>query len=127
MDVFEVNVLVLAYLGDTVYEQYVRKFFINRNIAHVKDLQEAVIPYVSAKGQAKYLEKLINLEVFTEDELSVIKRARNAKSHSHPKNCDILTYRHATALEAVIGYLSFIKKEERIEEIMKIILEGFKC
>lgn len=127
MDVLEINVLVLAYLGDTVYEQYVRKFFIEKGIGHVKELQECVIPYVSAKGQAKYLNMLIEKNVFNDDELSIIKRARNAKSHSHPKNCDVLTYRHATALEAVIGYLSFTKQEDRIIEIMRIILEGFTC
>lgn len=127
MDVKGVNILVLAYLGDTVYEQYVRRFFIDKGVSHVKELQECVIPYVSAKGQAKYLELLLDNDFFMEDEVDVIKRARNAKSNSHPKSCDILTYRHATALEAVIGYLSFIKKEDRIVEIMKMILEGSLC
>lgn len=127
MDIKEVNTLVLAYLGDTIYENYVRKHFIELGTSHVKDLQEKVIPYVSAKGQAYYLNKLVESDFFSEDELSVIKRARNAKTNSHPKSCDILTYKHATALEAVIGYLDLSNNKNRIEEIMKYILEDKLC
>ncbi len=127
MDSFNMNVLVLAYLGDTVYEGYVRRFLIFSGISHVKELQEASIFYVSAKGQAKFLSSLLERNFFFEDELSVIMRARNYKGSRHPKNCDILTYKHATALEAVIGYLSLSDKNERIEEMMKLILEGKLC
>lgn len=127
MNVLEMNVLVLAYLGDTVYEQYVRRFFIDQQIAHVKELQDKVIPIVQAKGQASYLEKLLEEDFFTEEEKAVIYRARNAKTHSHPKSCDILTYKHATALEAVIGYLSYQGNTFRIDLIMKKILEEYGC
>lgn len=123
MDVLEINVLVLAYLGDTIYEQYVRRYFINQGISHVKDLQEKVIPVVQAKGQARFLEMFLQEEFFKEEELAVIYRARNAKGHAHPKSCDILTYKHATALEAVIGYLDLVGNKTRIEEIMDRILE----
>ena len=61
-------------------------------------------------------------EFFTDEEISVIKRARNYKSNSHPKNCDIVTYKHATALEALIGYLDLIGKKDRIDSIMNKIL-----
>lgn len=127
MNVKEINTLVLAYLGDTIYENYVRKHFIKLGISNVKELQEKVIPFVSAKGQAKFLEILLNDDFFNDEEVSVIKRARNAKSHSHPKSCDILTYRHATAFEAVIGYLELLGKIERIKEIMNYILEVEIC
>lgn len=123
----EINVLVLAYLGDTVYEQFVRRYFIDKGISHVKDLQTLVIPIVQAKGQAFYLDRLMAEKFFTEEELSVIYRARNAKGHAHPKSCDILTYKHATALEAIIGYLQLIGNSNRIEEIMKKILEEYVC
>lgn len=123
----EINVLVLAYLGDTVYEQFVRRYFIDKGISHVKDLQTLVIPIVQAKGQAFYLDRLMAEKFFTEEELSVIYRARNAKGHTHPKSCDILTYKHATALEAIIGYLQLIGNSNRIEEIMKKILEEYVC
>lgn len=127
MNVLEINVLVLAYLGDTIYENYVRRFLINKKIGNVNSLQTESIKYVSAKAQAKFLEELINSNFFTEEELSVIKRARNYKSNSHPKNTDIITYKHATSLEAVIGYLDLIGNKDRILEIMKYILGEWLC
>lgn len=123
MNVLEINVLVLAYLGDTIYENYVRHFLISKGIGNVNSLQTESINYVSAKAQAKFLEELINEDFFTEDEMSVIKRARNYKSNSHPKNTDIITYKHATSLEAVIGYLDLINKKDRIDLMMKKILK----
>jgi len=122
VNVLEVNVLVLAYLGDTIYENYVRRFLINKKIANVNDLQKEAVNYVSAVNQAKVLQLLIEEEFFSEEEINVIKRARNYKSNSHPRNCDIITYKHATALEALIGYLSLAKRNERIDEIMEKIL-----
>lgn len=122
MNILEINVLVLAYLGDTIYEDYVRKFLINQKIGNVNDLQKEAVKYVSAVHQAEFLQNLINNNFFNQDEIDVIKRARNYKSNSHPKNCDIVTYKHATALEALIGYLEFSNKRDRIDEIMKKIL-----
>lgn len=123
MNVLEINVLVLAYLGDTIYENYVRKYLINKRIANVNDLQTASISYVSAKAQAGFVMKMLDEEFFSEEEVNVIKRARNYKSNSHPKNCDIVTYKYATGLEAVIGYLELLDKHERMDEIMNKILE----
>ena len=119
----EINSLVLAYLGDTIYEDYVRLFLIKKGIANVNDLQTESIKYSSAKAQAQYLKELMDNNFFTDEELEIIKRARNHKSISHPRNCDIVTYRHATGLEALIGYLKLENKEERINEIMKNILK----
>lgn len=122
MNIKEINVLVLAYLGDTIYEDYIREYLINLGINNVNDLQKNSIKYVSAKGQAKYLKDLMQIEFFTEEETDVIKRARNHKNNSHPKNCDIVTYKYATAFEALIGYLKLQNKIERIEEIINKIL-----
>lgn len=124
MNVLEINVLVLAYLGDTIYENYVRRHLIENGIGNVNDLQTASISFVSAKAQAKFLTELVDKGFFSEEELAVIKRARNYKSHSHPKNCDIVTYKHATGLEALIGYLELLKRKDRINEIMSFILGG---
>ena len=124
MNVLEINVLVLAYLGDTIYENYVRKYLINKGISNVNDLQTASINYVSAKAQAKFLTEFLDKNFFTEEEMDVIRRARNYKSNSHPKNCDIITYKHATGLEALIGFLELSQKRERIDEIMNDILGG---
>ena len=123
MDVREVNVLVLAYLGDTIYENYVRRYLINSGIWNVNDLKKESIKYVIAKSQASYVNEMLTENLFLEDEIDVLKRARNYKTTSHPKNCDIVTYKYATGLEAVIGYLSLINKNERIDKIMSFILK----
>jgi ribonuclease-3 family protein len=114
--------LVLAYIGDAVYEIYVREYLISKKIAKVNELQKSAIKYVSAKGQKEYLEKMINESFFTEEELDIIRRARNHKSNSHPKNTDVITYKKATGLEALVGKLYLDKNEERIKEIMNFIL-----
>ena len=122
MNLLEVNVLVLAYLGDTVYENYVRRYLIKKGIAHVNDLQKEAVHYVSAKSQAGFLFELIDKNILSEEELDIVKRARNYKTTSHPKSCDIVTYKNATGLEALIGYLELSNNKERIDEIMNFIL-----
>ena len=122
MKIEQINVLVLAYLGDTIYEDYIREYLINLGINNVNDLQKESVKYVSAKGQAKFLKDLIECNFFTDDELSIIKRARNHKSVSHPRSCDIVTYKHATGFEALIGYLKLQNNIERIDEIINKIL-----
>lgn len=121
MNLLEINVLVLAYLGDAIYENYIREFLIYKGISNVNNLQKESIMYVSAKRQAYYLTKMMDDKFLTEEEISIVKRARNYKTTSHPKNCDIITYKYATGLEALIGYLKLSKKTERIDEIMNFI------
>ena len=118
----EINVLVLAYIGDSIYEEYIRKYLVSTGISNVNDLQKASIKYVSATGQAKYITEMIDNGFLNDEELNVFKRARNYKTTSHPKSCDIVTYKYATGLEAVIGYLELENKRERINEIMDFII-----
>jgi ribonuclease-3 family protein len=118
----EINSLVLAYLGDTIYEDYIREYLIRSGIGNVNDLQNASIKFVSAKAQSEILKRLMDENFFNEEELTIIKRARNHKSISHPKNCDIITYRYATGFEALIGYLKLEGNIKRIEEIINKIL-----
>lgn len=127
MNLETVNVLVFAYLGDTIYEDYIRKYLIEKGIPYVDELQKEAVKYVSASSQATYLKNLMDNNFFTEEELSVIRRARNYKSKSHPKSCDIVTYKHATALEALIGYLELKSDKVRINEIMEQILGDKVC
>ena len=122
MNLLEVNVLVLAYMGDTIYEDYIRKYLITKGIGNVNDLQTAALNYVSAKSQAKYLTLMIDNNYLSEKELDIVKRARNYKTTSHPKSCDIVTYKYATGLEALIGYLYLDGNTERVNEIMNFIL-----
>ena len=123
MNIKEVNVLVLAYLGDSVYEVYVRNFLVNKGIANVNDLQTESIKYVSAKAQAEILKILIEKSYFNEEELSIIKRGRNYKSGRHPKNCDVVTYKYATAFETLIGYWYLDNQKEKIDKMMLEILK----
>ena len=108
---------------NTIYENYVRKYLIGKGIGNVNDLQNNATNYVSAVNQAKFLTEMMNSNFLTEEELDVVKRARNYKTTSHPKSCDIITYKYATGLEALIGYLDLKNKKERIDEIMNFILE----
>lgn len=117
----DINSLVLAYLGDAVYELYIRKYLISQGICKVNDLQKEAIKYVSAKAQSDYLEKMFNDDFLTEEEITIIKRARNHKSHNS-KSTDIVTYKRSTGLEALIGYLEINKNYNRINEIMNYIV-----
>ena len=116
------NVLALAYLGDSVYEIYVRKYLLNKNIEKVDILQQESINYVSAKNQAKYLLEMIDKDFFNPEELDIIKRGRNHKSRN-PKHVDTATYHNATGFETLIGYLYLLGDNKRINEIMEYILK----
>ena len=122
MNLLEINVLVLAYLGDTIYEDYIRKHLILQGVGHVDDLQKKAVSYVSAKSQALFLQKMLDDNFLCQEEVDVVMRARNYKTTSHPKSCDIITYKYATGLEALIGYLELAGKRERIDEVMNFIL-----
>ena len=124
MDIDLINVITLAYLGDSIYEVYVREYLINKGIAKVEDLQKESIKYVSAKSQSKILSYLIENNLLTENELDIVKRGRNYKRSSHPKNTDIITYKMSSGFEAMIGYLYLSNNKDRLDEIMSYILGG---
>ena len=118
------NMLALAYLGDSVYELYIRKYLVDKGISKVNELQNEAIKYVSAKSQSKYLKELIDKNLLIEEEINIVKCARNHKSNHKPKNCDVITYNWSTGLEALIGYLYLENKIDRIEEIINYIKEN---
>lgn len=118
-----INVLALAYLGDSIYEVYIRKYLIMQGIVNVNVLQKEATKYVSAKGQAYYLNKLLNNNYLTLEEINIIFRGRNHKSHKAPKNTDIKTYKQATGFETLIGYLYLNNQNKRIDEIINYILK----
>lgn len=121
MDVNSVNVLVMAYLGDAIYELYIRKCLIAKGIAKVDDLQKAEVFYVSAKGQARILNRFLDEGILSEDEISVVMRGRNYRRSAHPKNTDLATYKLSTGFEALIGYLHLNGNMERLEELFSYI------
>ena len=115
------NPLVLAYIGDAVYEVYVRVYIAKKGEIKTNTLHKASISYVSAHAQSDILEEIE--DSLTEEELNIVRRGRNAHSNTIPKNASIADYKKATAFEALIGYL-FLKSDiKRLEEIIKITLE----
>ncbi len=121
MNTKDKNVLTLAYIGDAIYEIYIRKYLIDKGLSKVNNLQKEAIKYVSAKAQAKFITELLAHNFFNEIESEVISRARNHKSRI-PKNTDIITYKYATSLEAVVGYLYLDNQNARLDELMEKIL-----
>ena len=120
MQTKEINSLVLAYIGDTVYENYIRHFLVSKGIGNVNELQKEAVKYVSAVAQAKAVREMIQNNFLTEEEITIFNRIRNNKNHSHPKSCDVITYKYATGLEGLIGYLdleSNKKKNRRNNEL----------
>lgn len=121
IDVRTINVVALAYLGDAIYEVYIRERLILMGISHALELQKRAVLYVSAKGQASILNRLLEEGKLTEEEIQVVKRGRNYKRSSHPKHTDILTYKLSTGFEALIGYLYLSKNHDRLAEILGYI------
>jgi len=110
--------LVLAYLGDTVYESYIREHLIRQNMNRkVNNLHKLAIQYSKAKAQATIIHEIEN--ELTEEEMKIFKRGRNQKSHTAPKNADIIDYKYATGFEALIGYLYLGGEKERLEYIIQ--------
>lgn len=121
MDIKMINVITLAYLGDAIYEVYIREKMIKEAPLKVEQLQKKAINYVSAKAQAKILSNLIDTNALTDEELDIVKRGRNYKRSSHPKNTDIITYKLSTGFETLIGYLYLSGKNTRLREILELI------
>lgn len=115
------NPLVLAYMGDAVFEVFVRQYVISQPNHRPNFLHRSATQFVSAKAQSKALQAWMPL--LTEDETDIVKRGRNAKSGSAPKNADILEYRHSTAFECLLGYLFYTKQLERMEQLMRLAVE----
>jgi len=120
MNTKTINIQVLALLGDAVYSLFIREKLIKEGINDSNKLQKLIIEYVSAKGEVKALNYLIENNYLTEEEQEIIKRGRNYKNNNHPKNTDIITYKLSTGFEALLGDL-YINNKERLEEILNLI------
>ena len=123
MNINTINSLVLAYLGDGVYELIIRHYFIKKGINKVNNLQKNVTKYVNASYQSKIINYFMKENILNKEEMDIVKRGRNAKVYSHPKNTDILTYKWATSLECLFGYLYIKNEKDRINELLKIMME----
>ena len=113
--------LQLAYIGDAVYELFVRTYLIGMKNISVNEMHKEAVKYVQAKAQADIIHSLE--EKLTQEEWSIVKRGRNAKSGTIPKNANLQDYRYATGFEALIGFLYLTEKQERILEIFRMIVK----
>lgn len=117
----EMNPMVLAYIGDAVYELFVRMLVIKTEAAKVNTLHKLSVNFVKATSQAKALRGIE--EMLTEEESGVVRRAKNHKNQSFPRNVSIKEYKLATAFEALLGFLYLSDKRSRLEELMKKSIE----
>jgi len=118
IDVKQLNSLALAYMGDAVYENYVRHHLLQNGKVRPNQLHREATKYVSAKAQSQVIHRMLSDQLLSEEEIAVVMRGRNAKSGSVPKNTDVQTYRYSTAFEALLGYLYLLKQEARLKELI---------
>lgn len=121
IEVNQMSPLIWAYIGDSVYEQYVRNYLVTNTKYKPHKLHIEATRFVKAAAQAKILEQLE--ENLTEEEKEIVRRTRNTKNHHLPKNSNVQEYMYATAFEGLIGYLHLTKQEKRLNEILKLSLK----
>ncbi len=108
--------LTWAYIGDAVYELFIRNKLINETNLKPHKLHIEAIKYVKAKSQAEKLNEIY--EFLTDEEKDIVRRGRNTQNHHLPKNSNVQEYMYATAFEALIGYLYLTKQHSRLKEIL---------
>ncbi|MEE1108023.1 Mini-ribonuclease 3 [Macrococcoides canis] len=116
------NPLTLAYLGDAVLDLYIRNYIVREKNRKPNELHRYATFFVSAKSQAQTYDSLIGNNFFTDEEMDILMRGRNAKSHTKAKNTDVVTYKKSTGLEAVIGYLHLNDDNERLDALLDEIV-----
>ena len=121
LDLNQMSPLVWAYIGDSVYEQYIRNYLVTNTKYKPHKLHVEATKFVKAAAQAKILQCLEN--DLTEEENEIVRRTRNTKNHHLPKNSNVQEYMYATAFEGLIGYLHLTKNKERLNEILELSLK----
>lgn len=121
-DVNQLSPLVLAYVGDTVYEVYIRTMLVSGGNIPVHQLHKRSIAYVKAKAQNDIVHRI--MDSLTEEEQEIVRRGRNAKSGTIPKNADVTEYKYATGFEAMLGYLYLKRRYDRLLEVLGMSVDG---
>ncbi|MCT6840773.1 Mini-ribonuclease 3 [Lactobacillus mellis] len=116
-DYQQFNGLTLAYLGDAVWEVFVRDHLLANGLTKVNLLQKRATHFVSAKAQAALIELMRQDHFWTETEADVFRRGRNAKAKTHAKNTSVQTYNISTGFEAIFGYLQISEQHQRLQEL----------
>ena len=113
--------LVWAYVGDSVYELFVRTKLVNKENDKPHKLHIDSIKYVKAKAQADILKKI--QDSLSDDEKDIVRRGRNTENHHVAKNSNVADYSQSTGFEALIGYLYLTKQDDRLEEILNMCID----
>lgn len=119
-DILMLSPLQLAYIGDAVYELLIRTYLLSRD-ASVNKLHKTTTNYVKAKAQSDIINSI--KDILTDKEANVVKKGRNAKSHTSPKNASIIDYKYATGFEALMGFLYLKREYKRINCIFESIID----
>lgn len=119
-EVRQMSPLTWAYVGDSVYEQYIRTYLINTTRLKPHELHVKAIKYVKAKAQADILQKIE--KELTEEEKDIVRRGRNTQTHHIAKNASFQDYMYSTAFEALIGYLYLTKQDERLKVLLQNVV-----
>lgn len=120
VDVKQMKSLALAYIGDAVYELHIRNYLLQSGHVKPDDLHQQAITFVAGKSQADVIIHWLGKDTYlTDEEVGVVRRGRNAKSGSVPKNTSIQIYRYSTAFEALIGYHYLLGNQDRLTELLK--------
>lgn len=120
-DVRNLQPLVLAYVGDAIYEAFIRTMLVTGKKANVHVLHKSSVQYVKAKAQADIIHRIHDR--LTQDEQDIVRRGRNAKSATVPKNADVSDYRYSTGFEALVGFLYLTNNIARLKEVLNYCIE----
>lgn len=121
-DLREVSPLVLAYIGDSVFELYARCHVATRGAGNSNKMHKQTIGYVSAESQAKIIRTFLENDILNETEVAYFTRGKNSDPHSQSKNASPVDYLYATGFESLIGYLFLDNQSERLEYL---VAKGF--
>ena len=116
----EISPLTLAFVGDGVYDLFVREYLVRKANRGVGELNKIKVSLVNCKSQAQFAKAI--LPSLSEKELAVYKRGRNAAPKCTPKNGSVADYHSATGLEALFGYLYMNNQKQRAYDIFKMII-----
>ena len=123
MKIEAMNGSMLAFVGDAYYDLKIREMLIKNGINKSKKFHQLAVFYVSAKAQSSILQHLIDENYLTDEELEIVRRGRNVKSGSVPKNTDVIIYRQSTAFEALIGFLYLTEQFNRLDAVVSRCIE----
>lgn len=115
---FLLNGAALAYMGDAIYETYIRLHVLEKGTTRVNQLHKRSTKFVSASGQAKVMSHWLTQDILSEEEIIMYKRGRNHRANTKAKNASIQDYRQATGFEALLGWLYLTDQIDRLQELI---------